>query len=81
MIWTFPKMGVPQYGWCIMENTIEMDDLGVPLFQETTMCDEGCGIFIEYCRALGGILLLVLMRVKQSNNAKTTHDREWHRYL
>ena len=35
--WVFPKIVVPQNRWLIMENPIKMDDLGVPLFSETSI--------------------------------------------
>ena len=34
--WGVPQMGVPQYGWLIMEKSIKMHDWGVPPFQEST---------------------------------------------
>ena len=36
-IWVFPKIVVPQNGWFIVEYPIKMDDLGVPLFSETSI--------------------------------------------
>ena len=37
-IWVFPKIiGVPQNGWFIMKNLIKLDDLGIPLFLETSI--------------------------------------------
>ena len=35
--YVFPKIGVHQNGWFTMEHPIKMDDLGVPLFLETSI--------------------------------------------
>ena len=37
-------MGDPQNGWFIVENPIEMGDLGVPPFMETSVCGVGSKI-------------------------------------
>ena len=39
VVWVFPKIGVfpPKWMVKIMENPIKMDDLGVPLFSETSV--------------------------------------------
>ena len=44
-IWVFPTIVVPQNGWFIRENPIEMDDLGGnPLFLETPIWFDGSDI-------------------------------------
>ena len=44
MRWVFPKIGIPQNGWFIMEIPIKMDDLGVPLFSETPIWTSYCWV-------------------------------------
>ena len=56
--WMFPKIGVPQNGWFIMENTIKMDDLGgvFPLFSETSKWFKGFEVGKPFAGG-GGIVL------------------------
>ena len=60
-IWVFPKIGIPQNGWFIMENPIKMDDLGAPLFSETSismLVDAACSLF--QTRSANYVLCLLL---------------------
>ena len=41
-------MGVPQNGWFIRENPNKLDDLGVPLFQETSTYQQICYLSCAY---------------------------------
>ena len=39
-------MGVPKNGWFMRENSIKMDDLGVPPFQETPVSAININMFL-----------------------------------
>ena len=45
IIWRFPKMEVSPNSWFIMDNSINMDDLEVPPFQEMSMWAMGFLVF------------------------------------
>ena len=75
----FPKIGVPPNGWFIKENPIKMDDLGVPLFSETSICEPS--LAPEFCPIVFGLLDFPLVHVhhltrdSQRDPAKSFADR------
>ena len=50
-IWVFPKIGVPQNGWFMMETPNKIEDLGVPLFLDTHLL-KFCYVDASICHTL-----------------------------
>ena len=57
-MWVFPKIGVLQNGWFIMEKPIKMDDLVVPLYLETPMHVIEGEVFVPSRAGSHGVILM-----------------------
>ena len=79
IIWVFPKIGIPQNGWFIMENPIKMDDLGVPLFLETPILKIDCKkkSFEQTCSCLLDLFFSLPLKNLRISHGVLPGERIW----
>ena len=78
MRWVFPKIGVPQNGWFIIENLIQMDDLGgTPIFGNTQMfCSHSLNVCESSYLREEALVFLPLATTQRARH-RSKEDQPW----